>query len=651
MGLFDKVFKGDKKEKEAAKGQETGGGFTPFVVTTDDVPKTLQETALKYKINSSMLDIRLLGTKTYIKMDAKEDDWIEVEGNDWDKFNKPEILLNPNFQVKQEHEIEIHRFKEEPWSADLLLHIAANKEKNRIVCTIKSGSILRDTEDLTRKIVHLVHKKMVRSRILTELWDLDIESKVDELAAKAKVQGQYIVPEDHRFDVAVCYASQPSVNDELILHYKEKLKQEEAEDKVDYSKRGFIQAVEKGEIVIEYVKPRMGKPGRNCLGEFVPVKEPEENHKPDFRVSDAIEIEENDTRILYRARRGGYVVFDDGTYDIRDEMELEEVSFKKTGSIDAGVETEVKLHINEKDSLKDAIGTGVEVEATQVKVEGNVGASAVVKAEEVLIGGQTHQSSKIYADHARVNVHRGYLQTKKVAEVTRVEGGVVEAKEAKIAQMIGGEVKAMAVEVELLGANARIYAVSRIEIRKMLGENNKLIIDASQIDAYHNEIFSLEEEVERLGKEIEKLGEKLAERQELVAKSESAIQSLKQKILQDRKRGIQPRPAFVAKIKQFQKLAEQIHNLREELHTLQTRREEVKSKLLAYQEMIIHATIANHDEWKEYTTVEFHLLYPQITLEYTPETGRAGQEIYLKKVSGGEEEEPVYEIAVREIGA
>ncbi|WP_456451881.1 flagellar assembly protein A [Hydrogenimonas sp.] len=650
MGLFDKVFKSDKK-KEKSKQTTQSGGFTPVVVTTSDVPKTIQETALKYKVGSGMLDIRLIDTKTFIKMDAKEDDWIEVEGDDWEKFNKPEILLNPNFQVKQDYEIEILKFKEEPWSSDLLVHIASNKQKNRIVCTIKSGSILRDTEDLTRKLKYLIHKKMVRSRILINLWDLDIEGKLDELAAKAKVQGQYILPEDHTFDVAVCYASQPSVDDALILHYKEKQKSEEQGDRVDYSKRGFIQAVEKGEVIIEYVKPQQGKPGRNCLGEFIPVKEPQENHKPDFRVSDNIEVEENDRQILYRAKRGGYVVFDDNTYDIRDEMELEEVSFKKTGSIDAGVETEVKLHINEKDSMKDAIGTGVEVEATEVKVEGNVGASAVVMAEEVSIGGQTHQSSKIFADHAKVNVHRGYLKTKGLAEVTRVEGGVVEAKEAKIAQMIGGEVKAMAVEVELLGANAKIYAVSKIEIKKMLGENNKLIVDASQIEAYHNEILSLEESVESLEKEIEKLGEKLKEREELSEKSESAVKTLKQKILQDRKRGIKPRPAFVAKIKQFQKLGEQIAQLKEELHQKEAKLQEVKSKLLAYQDMIIHATVSNRGEWKEYTTIEYHLLYPQTTLEYTPKAGAAGQEVYLKKVGGEDEGEPFYEIAVKEIGA
>ncbi|WP_457597475.1 flagellar assembly protein A [Hydrogenimonas sp.] len=649
MGFFDKVFKSGKKSAKSGTTKPKEGEFKPVVVTTSDVPAAVQETALKYRIGSGMLDIRLLDTKTYIKMDAKEEDWIEVEGDDWEKFNKPEILLNPNFEVKQSYEIEIFKHKEEGWSSDLLLHVAANQERNRIVCTIKAGSILRDVEDLTSKIVALIHAKMVRAGILVGLWDLDIASRLDEVVAKAKVQGQYILPEDYRFDVAVCYASIPSVDDALILHYKEKQKRAQEGDRVDYAKRGFIQAVEKGEVIIEYVKPRMGKPGRNCLGEYIPVKEPEERHRPDFTVSENIEVEESDERILYRARRGGYVVFEEGRYDIRDEMELEEVSFKKTGSIDAGVETEVKLHINEKDVLKDAIGTGVEVEATEVKVEGNVGASAIVRAEEVYIGGQTHQSSEIHAERAEVNVHRGHLKCSGEAKITRLEGGLVEAREATVSQMIGGEVRAMKVSVELLGANAKIYAVSGIEIGRMVGENNRLVIDASKIDAYHNDILTLEENLETLEKEIGKLEERLADRESVLQKSEGAVRTLRQKILDEQKRGIKPRPAFVSKIKQFQKLKDQIEELRQKIATAEAKRQEIKSKLLAYQDMIVHATISNRGEWKEYTGVEFHLLYPEVSLEFTPEAGASNQQIYLEKLSSDDEEEPRYEIRVREI--
>ncbi|WP_456402919.1 flagellar assembly protein A [Hydrogenimonas sp.] len=649
MGFFDKVFGGDKNDgtkKEEGKGASS---FTPVVVTTDDVAQTLHDTALKYKISSQTLDIRLLSFKTLIKMSPKEEEWVELEEGEWEKFNKPEILLNPDFMVKQNYELEIFRYKEEPWKSDLLLHIASNKEKNRVVCTVKAGSIVRKAENLKAKIKNLILGKMLRSRILVHLWDVNYDEAIDDLVAKAMVQDQYILPEDVTFDICVCFASQQPVNDELILHYKNKNENEEPGDRVDYSKRGFIQAVEKGETVIEYIKPQPGKPGRNCQGTFIAVPEPLEKFKPEFRVSEMIEVEEDENRIVYRAKRGGYVVFKENTYDIHDSMELNEVSFKKTGSIDAGVETDVKLHISESDHMKDAIGTGVEVEATEVKVEGNVGASAVVTAEEVVIGGQTHQTSRIYAKTAKINVQRGYIKTEEDLQITRLEGGVAEAKEARISQMIGGEVKALSVHVDVLASNAKIYAVSKIVVNKMLGENNKLIIDASEIDAYHNEIVTLEEKIKEIEKELSTLEERHRQKQSLLEKSESAVQTLKKKIVDAKRRGIKPHPAFVAKIRQYQKLENELADMDAKIVRTRQSLKDDRRKLLAYQDMVVNATIVNRGEWKEYTAVEFHLLCPQITLEYTPTPGASNQEIYLKKIE--EDEEVRYEIAVREAKA
>ncbi|BBG65795.1 hypothetical protein NNO_1092 [Hydrogenimonas sp.] len=646
MGFFDKVFGSDREEKEEKK-PSGGGSFTPIVVTTDNVAQLLHDTALKYKISSHALDIRLLSFKTLIKMDPKEEEWIELEEGEWQKFNKPEILLNPDFLIKQNYELEIFKYKEEPWNSDLLLHMGSNKEKNRVVCTIKAGSIIRKADNLKSKIRNLIRMKMLRSRILIDLWDVDYDSALDDLTAKAMVQEQYILPEDLSFDVCVCFASQKPVNDELILHYKNKDEEPEESDRVDYSKRGFIQAVEKGETVIEYIKPQPGKPGRNCQGAHISVPEPLEKFKPEFRVSDAIEIDEDETRILYRAKRGGYVVFKDNTYDIQDSMELNEVSFKKTGSIDAGVETEVKLHINESDFMKDAIGTGVEVEATEVKVEGNVGASAVVTAEEVVIGGQTHQSSKIFAKQAVINVHRGFVKTSEDLQITRLEGGVAEAKKAKISQMIGGEVKAIEVDVDVMASNAKIYAVSKIVINKMLGENNRLVIDPTEIDSYHNEIISLEEKIAKIEKELARLEESREQKEALKEKSTAAVNTLKKRILEAKQRGVRPQPAFVAKIKQFQKLESDLLDLKAEIKAAERSLKETRMKLLAYQDMMVNAKIINYGEWSDYTHIEFHLLCPQIKLEYTPKPGDKMQEVYLKKVTGPDDEVS-YEIAVKE---
>jgi hypothetical protein len=378
------------------------------------------------------------------------------------------------------------------------------------------------------------------------------------------------------------------------------------------------------------------------------VKEPKENHKPEFRVNpETIEVKEDEEHILYIAKRGGYVVFEEGVYDIRDEMEIDEVNFKETGSIDAGAETEVKLHIQEQDVMKDAVGTGVEVDAQEVKVAGNVGSAAVIRAEQVEVGGQTHQNSKIFAeDYAEVNVLRGYLKAGKLAKINRIEGGKVEANTVEVAQMVGGEVRAMEISVQVVGANTRLYAAKGIIIQKMVGENNRFMIDPGSIDAYHDEFIALDKAAEELKKRIEKEREKLNEKLEVEEKSKMAVAVLKQKIMADQKRGMKPKPAFVMKIKQHQQLKEQIAEEKKKLQALESKLEQVHTRLTTYQDMVLHATVTNYGAWTEYTTIEFHLLYPKMKLEYVPKPGESGQTVYLKSL--GDEG---YVLAVREADA
>jgi len=62
---------------------------------------------------------------------------------------------------------------------------------------------------------------------------------------------------------------------------------------------------------------------------------------------------------------------------------------------------------------------------------------------------------------------------------------------------------------------------------------------------------------------------------------------------------------------------------------------------------MVNAKIINYGEWSDYTHIEFHLLCPQMKLEYTPKPGEKMQEVYLKKVTGPDDEVS-YEIAVKE---
>ncbi|RUM45912.1 MAG: hypothetical protein DSY46_01510 [Hydrogenimonas sp.] len=643
MGFFDKIFK-SMKEPDKDTPEKRPVEFSAVSVTTENVPQALKDVARKYGVSVSMLDVRLTHLQTFIKLDKNDPEWRAITEDEWEEFNKPETLLNPDFQVKQSYDIDITQAKPEAWMKDLKLYLATNKERSRIICTIKAGSMILKTDALGKKLEALIENKMLRAGMLIRLFNIDYSKALDEITAKALVHKRYKFPEDVSFDVARCIASRPPIDDRLILHYKERDEQPKESDRIDYSKRGFIHAVEKGDLIIEYVKPQKGQPGRNCHGIFIPVNEPKERYRPDFRVSDKIEVEESDTHILYRAKRGGYIVFKNGFYDIEEQIEVSEVSFKKTGSIDAGVETEVKLRVRGRDALKDAIGVGVEVEATEVNVAGNVGASSIVKAEDVEIGGQTHQTSSIYAERAKVNVLRGLLKATETAHVKRLEGGFVEARKVIVEHVIGGIIKAFEVRVGTIASNAKILAANEIVINDMSGENNKLIINAARINAYRNEIHQLQEETRFLNGEIKKLEAKKAEYMRIRKESELAVATLKQKIVEDSKKGIQPKPAFITKIKQFQQLLENIDGLKEQIRDTKTKLREVEQKLLALQELTLHAKIVNHGKWGDYTTIEFHLLHPKRILEYHPKTGEKKQQVTLKKSDDGK-----FEIVVKEV--
>jgi len=44
--------------------------------------------------------------------------------------------------------------------------------------------------------------------------------------------------------------------------------------RVDYSSRGYLQAVGEGEVVLEYIKPQEGVAGKTCRGLYLSIKEP-----------------------------------------------------------------------------------------------------------------------------------------------------------------------------------------------------------------------------------------------------------------------------------------------------------------------------------------------------------------------------------------
>ncbi|CAI6149982.1 MAG: hypothetical protein SPLUMA2_SPLUMAMAG2_01662 [uncultured Sulfurimonas sp.] len=166
-------------------------------------------------------------------------------------------------------------------------------------------------------------------------------------------------------------------------------------------------------------------PGRNYRGEFLEPTEPVIAHEVTFNIDATIKEVSTEESVEYRANENAYIAFDDNTYTIKTDMDVGEISFKITGSINSGVDSDVSLNVSETDLEKDAIGTGMSVEVTEIDIDGNVGSNARVVALRATVAGQTHKTACIKADDLDINVHKGKAYGKNI-KVTRLEHGEID---------------------------------------------------------------------------------------------------------------------------------------------------------------------------------------------------------------------------------
>ena len=144
-------------------------------------------------------------------------------------------------------------------------------------------------------------------------------------------------------------------------------------------------------------------------GEIIKISPLKEFSYPEFKFSsNEIIKEESDEKIVFIAKKNGYLYKEGEILSIKDELEVKQINLK-TGNVRDAKDADVKLEVKEKNALKEAIADNMIVETTYLKVRGNVGNKAKINTKEVLIEGQTHKNSTINSDKAYINIHKGKL--------------------------------------------------------------------------------------------------------------------------------------------------------------------------------------------------------------------------------------------------
>jgi hypothetical protein len=316
------------------------------------------------------------------------------------------------------------------------------------------------------------------------------------------------------------------------------------------------------------------------------------------------------------------VTFEGGTYDIKTEMDVTEISFRSTGSIETQLDSDVSINVKEKDPLKDAIGIGMEVTVNVIHIDGNVGADAKVTAHKAVVEGQVHNSATITADELTINVNKGKAFGKYI-HINRLEHGSVEGDRVKLAQATGATVHAKEIDVEVLGSHTKLTASRRIEIQKLQGGENILTIDPllNESREFLDEEQSLMIEVKKM---VDHMGKELSGYEETMMKNASAYEDIKRKLIHYKNNGIQIPLAYAQKYKQFQEFKLKLEALRKEYQDKLDYYALISARHRALQDEIFEARIINHDRWHNYNEIVFKLIDPPIDVTFFPPDNSVG---------------------------
>jgi hypothetical protein len=604
-------------------------------VKTSSIAKSIADLVSREKVHPSSVDFDVLKIETYVKEPPK-DEFAPLEKRHLEKMRDRAYLLDPKLQLLQEYEARFKPLMPLPFKFNMTL--SADKFRSIAHITLKAGSVIKPGVD-SKALFLYFNKIKLRNKMMIYICDEALRAAAVKLAQKANGE-----PFSEDFSFALCAWPQPTdtIDDKLIWRYRDKNKQDDGTDRINYADRGFLASANKDELIIEYVMPKQGAAGRSFDGRFIDMREPKIQNEPNFTIDEAkIEVKEENGRRLFFAKEDGYVKLDDNVLSIDKVIELAEVSLKTTGNIRAGLDKGVIVRIEGKSGGSDeAIGTDMVVEATEIYANGGVGSGALVTADKIVIKGQTHQKSELIGKHIEVNVLRGTAQCEE-AIVKTLEGGVIRSIAARIEQAVGGDVKCKKVRVETLRGKACLQAATEIAIGQAIKGENRLIIDASVEEGEREELDAAAKQIEDIKSQIDELKRGRETNALYLSKNMSAFKQVQEKIAEDRKSNRLSGETYLKMAQEYKTAMKKQDDAEARIELLKSQIREKRRELERFDKQVLEGAVINESGiWKGHNEVIFKL--PFLGREYTQNIDEGMRIKRVKLVESNDEGE--YEI-------
>lgn len=577
------------------------------ILHTKDPYKELLLFASEKKCNLEEIDFKLLSFTSFYKIDDEE--WIKANEKELKIFEEDEKFLTPDLKIKQEYKIEIYfkkNLKKEYFEIDLKI----NELQTLVSAVIKGHGELFYHDKLAMDIFEAIYKQMIKEKLLIGFRIFDFKQQIIELNNRIRENKKF----DFEVEIEVSKGLMPkeSTNEEVKYHYLEKLKEYN-----DVMNRNYVAPIGKDEVAIERIKPKEGQNGKDLRFKILNALPPKTSQEKVI-CSDQFNVVEDDESIKYIAKKSGFIILKKSIYEIENYLEFNRVDFKTTGSILTGVDKQVIVVIKNSNTMDEAVGPRITVEAQELEVVGNLAQDAVLRGKKVTLKGNMHHRSSVIGEKVEISYLRGHCEASEL-NVDTLENGTIKAKKVYIKKALGGEIIADEIYISELFSNCNCYAKTLIKIDKIQGSGNKLIIQELKIFENEKSGNDILEQLSFAKKEQEKTIKELEEIKHTIHVSKDSVKMLQVKIKQLMSEKIAIPQAYKLTIKDFNQKIENYNNLEAKLEHLKQEEKENISKLQEIQNTLLQAKIINNSKkWLDLNEVKFKLLYPDKELSYMP---------------------------------
>jgi len=603
VGILD-IFKKNDSPGVDDKNHEVE--FNDILIESFNVEKDLKKIASKYDLETKELDFTIISYKSYYRRNPEEK-YKLIKEIEKEELLSRENLLDPDFSIKQQYKINI--FKKRAGSAfPIKIALGANTDFTKIFATFKKNSSVTYHKNLEKEILSELNKRKLKQGIYIGLFDEILNKSVKKLTSHIMVNKAIL--EDMK--LPICEGIERFMESKEYVNLVFQDRRAEENKDISLKDQTNLATVKEGDIVLEVIKPQIGQDGRNCKGEFLPrsITGPSSSiGYDDISIGDGIVEKDDGDRILFLAKKDGYVLHDGNHFDVSDDIVVDQINIKTTGSIRAG-DKDIKVHVENNDETLDAIGSGVVLDTKEVKTKGNVANNAKITAEIVDINGQTHQSSTIKGKKVKIHLHRGFVEADRV-DIHTLEGGKVIADEVFIDTLSGGEIKAKKIHIQRIISNAQLFASELIEITTVDGSSNHLHIDPRAQRGFDEIVSNLEGEIKEIESKIRKQTQSLKVLKRKIMADQDAVEEIKKRVQEIKAQKQKPPQAMVNKIKEDKANKIEFNKIVKLLKDMKATQEEIRTKIVTFNESIFDARVIAGSPWKEYNEIIFHIVEPK----------------------------------------